>query len=76
MSYIFSSNANGYTFKKLDSMLINLPASDGAHMLVRQTIDNVPTYSLNIFLYTAESFLKTKIWVITYFISFISFSFN
>ena len=45
MSYIFSSNANEYTFKKLDSMLINLPETDGEHMLVRQTIDNVPVYS-------------------------------
>ena len=45
MSYIFSSNANEYTFRKLDSMLINLPENDGEHMLVRQTIDNVPTYS-------------------------------
>lgn len=45
MSYIFSSNSNEYTFKKLDSMLINLPETDGEHMLVRQTIDNVPTYS-------------------------------
>lgn len=45
MSYIFSSNANEYTFKKLDSMLINLPEQDGEHMLVRETIDNVPVYS-------------------------------
>lgn len=45
MSYIFSSNSNEYTFKKLDSMLINLPENDGEHMLCRQTIDNVPTYS-------------------------------
>ena len=45
MSYIFSSNSNEYTFKKLDSMLINLPETDGDHMLVRQTVDNIPTYS-------------------------------
>ena len=45
MSYIFSSNANEYTFRKLNSMLINLPENDGEHMLVRQTIDNDPTYS-------------------------------
>ena len=45
MSYIFSSNGNNYTFKKLDSMLINLPQEDGQHILMRETIDNVPQYS-------------------------------
>lgn len=45
MSYIFSSNGNNYTFRKLDSMLINMPEKDGQHVLVRQTINNIPTYS-------------------------------
>lgn len=45
MSYIFSSNGNNYTFRKLDSMLINMPEKDGQHVLVRQTINNTPTYS-------------------------------
>lgn len=37
MSYIFSSNGNEYTFKKLDNMLINMPEKDGLHVLVRET---------------------------------------
>lgn len=45
MSYIFSSNGNNYTFRKLDSMLINMPEKDGQHVLVRETINNIPTYS-------------------------------
>lgn len=45
MSYIFSSNGNNYTFRKLDSMLINMPEKDGQHVLVRETINNTPTYS-------------------------------
>lgn len=45
MSYIFSSNGNKYTFSKLDSMLINMPEKDGKHVLVKQTINNIPTYS-------------------------------
>ena len=45
MSYIFSSNGNNYTFKKLDSMLINMPEKDGQHVLIRETVDGVPQYS-------------------------------
>lgn len=45
MSYIFSSNGNNYTFRKLDSMLINMPEKDGQHVLVRETINSIPTYS-------------------------------
>ena len=45
MSYIFSSNGNNYTFKKLDNMLINMPEKDGKHVLVRETVDGVPQYS-------------------------------
>lgn len=45
MSYIFASNANEYTFKKLDSMLINLPKSDGKHLLIRETVSGKPSYS-------------------------------
>ena len=46
MSYIFSSNGNEYTFKKLDSMLINMPEKDGLHVLVRETKpDGNPVYS-------------------------------
>lgn len=47
MSYIFSANGNAYTFKKLDSMLVNIPTdcdSNGS-VLVRKTVDNVPEYS-------------------------------
>ena len=45
MSYIFSSNGNNYTFKKLDNMLINMPEKDGHHVLIRETVDGVPQYS-------------------------------
>ena len=45
MSYIFSSNGNNYTFRKLDNMLINIPENDGKHVLVRETVDGVPQYS-------------------------------
>ena len=45
MSYIFSSNGNNYTFKKLDNMLINMPEKDGKHVLVRETVDGVHQYS-------------------------------
>ena len=45
MSYIFSSNGNQYTFKKLNNLLINLPQEDGNHLLVRQTINGNPQYS-------------------------------
>ena len=44
MSYIFSSNGNNYTFKKLDCMLINMPEKDGNHVLIRETVDGVPLY--------------------------------
>ena len=44
MSYIFSSNENNYTFKKLDNMLINMPEKDGHHVLIRETVDGVPQY--------------------------------
>ena len=45
MLYIFSSNPNNYTFKKLDNMLIIMPENDGKHALVRETVDGVPQYS-------------------------------
>ena len=45
MSYIFSSNGNNYTFKKLDNMLINIPEKDGNHVLIRETVNGVPHYS-------------------------------
>ena len=45
MLYIFSSNGNNYTFKKLDNMLINMPENDGKHVLVRETVDGVHQYS-------------------------------
>lgn len=45
MSYIFSSNGNEYTFKKLDSMLLSLPEKDGMHVLVRESTDGKPSYS-------------------------------
>ena len=45
MSYIFSSNGNNYTFKKLDNMFINMPEKDGHHVLIRETVDGVPQYS-------------------------------
>ena len=44
MSYIFSNNGNNYTFKKLDNMLINMPETDGHHILIRETVDGVPQY--------------------------------
>ena len=45
MSYIFSSNGNNSTFKKLDNMFINMLESDGRHVLIRETVDGVPQYS-------------------------------
>ena len=45
MSYIFSSNGNNYTFKKLDNMLINLPEKDGKHVLIRSSKDGDTKYS-------------------------------
>ena len=46
MSYIFSSNGNNYTFKKLDNMLINMAEKDGNHVLIRETVDDgIPQYS-------------------------------
>ena len=45
MSYIFSSNGNNYTFKKLDNILINMPENDNKHVLVRETVDGVHQYS-------------------------------
>ena len=45
MSYIFSSNENNYTFKKIDNMLISMLERDGKHVLVRETVDGVPQYS-------------------------------
>ena len=42
MSYIFSSNGNNYTIKKLDNMLINISEKDGKHVLMRETVDVVP----------------------------------
>ena len=45
MSYIFSSNGNNYTFKKLDNILINMPEKDGNHVLIRETVDGIPQYS-------------------------------
>ena len=48
MSYIFSSNGNNYTFRKLDNMFINMPENDGKHVLVCETMDGVPQYSWTI----------------------------
>ena len=45
MSYIFSSNGNNYTFKKLDNILINMPEKDGHHVLIREIVDRIPQYS-------------------------------
>ena len=45
MSYIFSSNPNNYTFRKLDNIFINMPENDGKHALIRETVDGVPQYS-------------------------------
>lgn len=44
-SYIFSGNGNNYTFKKLDNMLINLPTTDGQHVLIRSSEDGDVRYS-------------------------------
>ena len=57
MSYIFSSNGNNYTFKKLDNMLINMPENDGKHVLVCETVDGVPQYSWTI---PSECFVKVN----------------
>ena len=43
--YIFSSNGNNYTFKKLDNMFISMLEIDGRHVLVRETVDGIPQYS-------------------------------
>ena len=48
MSYIFSSNGNEYTFKKMNNMLINLPNKDGKHVLIRSSNDGNTTYSVYI----------------------------
>ena len=45
MLYIFNSNGNNYTFQKLDNMFINIPEKDGNHVLIRETVDDVPQYS-------------------------------
>ena len=45
MSYLFSSNPNNYTFKKLYNMLINIPENDGKHVLMCETVDGVHQYS-------------------------------
>ncbi len=67
MSYIFSANGNAYTFKKLDSMLVNIPTdcdSNGS-VLVRKTVDNVPEYSWvrgeTYVIKTNKAFVKTFI---------------
>ena len=57
MSYIFSSNRNNYTFKKLDNMFINMPENDGKHVLVCETMDGVPQYSWTI---PSECFVKVN----------------
>ena len=57
MSIIFSSNGNNYTFKKLDTMLINMPENDGKHALVRETVDGVPQYSWTI---PSECYVKVN----------------
>ena len=44
MPYIFRSNGNNYTFKKLDNMLINMPENDGKLVLIRDTVDGVHQY--------------------------------
>ena len=48
MSYIFSSNGNNNTFKKLDNMLINMPENDGKDIFVRETVDGIHQYSWTI----------------------------
>ena len=45
MPYIFSSNGNNYTFKKLDNILINIHESKKRYVLIRETVDGVPKYS-------------------------------
>ena len=45
MLYIFSSNGNNYTFKKLDNMFINIPENDRKHIFLRETVDGVHQYS-------------------------------
>ena len=45
MSYIFSSNGNNSTFKKLDNMLINMPETDEQHLLIWERVNGVPQYS-------------------------------
>ena len=57
MSYIFSSNGNNYTFKKLDNMLINMPENDGKHVLMCETVDGVHQYSWTIH---SECFVKVN----------------
>lgn len=65
MSYIFSTNGNAYTFKKLDSMLVNIPtdANSNGSVLVRKTVDNVPEYSWvrgeSYVIKTNKAFVKT-----------------
>ena len=44
MSYIFNSNGNNYTFKKLDNMFINMPEKDGNHLLIWERVDSIPQY--------------------------------
>lgn len=67
MSYIFSTNGNAYTFKKLDSMLVNIPtdANSNGSVLVRKTVDNVPEYSWvrgeTYVIKTNKAFVKTFI---------------
>ena len=67
MSYIFSANGNAYTFKKLDSMLVNIPtdANSNGSVLVRKTVDNVPEYSWvrgeTYVIKTNKAFVKTFI---------------
>ena len=57
MSYIFSSNGNNYTFKKLDNILINMPEKDGKHVLVHETVDGVHQYS---WITPSECFVKVN----------------
>ena len=45
MSYIFNSNGNNYTFKKLDNMFISMHETDGRYVLIRETMDGIPQYS-------------------------------
>ena len=57
MSIIFSSNPNNYTFKKLDNIFINMPENDGKHVLMRETVDDVPQYLWTI---PSECFVKVN----------------